>query len=435
MIPRPDTSVATDPVREFRGPAGGVLTCDAVITPMQVLRPGWVHITDDTVTAVGAGQPSRPPVRRLPPGSVVIPGLVDTHVHGGGGHSMTLPDPHEVAAAAAYHLQHGTTAVLVSLVTTGLAHLHDSLALVADLTQEGPGARGRILGSHLEGPYLSPARRGVHPADALRRPKGAEVAALVRSSRDTLRMVTFAPELDGALGAGGLVSQLRTRGVTAAVGHTDASYEVTRQALTEGASTATHLFNGMRPILHRDPGPITALLQDHTATCELINDGIHVHPAVATLTVALLGAGRLVLITDAVAATGAQDGTYTIGETSIVRHNGSIRTADDSSLGGSDLTLAEALRRAVAVLGMPLADAVAAATCIPAAAVGAADAVGSLTPGRPADLVVLDEDVRIQAVMASGAWVRPPIRRGEPPESRHHGTSGASAQPQPRSST
>lgn len=412
MTSHPGAPAVSDSGPQFRRPEGGVLTCDALLTPAEVLRPGWIHITGDTVTAVGGGQPPRPPVQRLPAGSVVVPGLVDTHVHGGGGHSMTVAERGEVAAAAHYHLEHGTTSAIVSLVTTSVPQLHDSLALVAELTDGGPASYGHILGSHLEGPYLSPARRGAHPLESLRSPERAEVAALVRSSRDTLRMMTFAPELDGALGGRGLVQQLRDHGVTAAVGHTDASYDVTRRALTEGASAATHLFNGMRPILHRDPGPITALLEDDGVTCELINDGVHVHPAVARVAARLLGAGRLVLVTDAVSATGAPDGDYAIGETTVVRRDGTIRTADNTSLGGSDLTLAEAVRRAVVVLGLPLTHAVAAATCIPALAVGRAEVAGSLSPGRRADLVVLDQDVRVQAVLASGVWVRPHVGAG-----------------------
>jgi N-acetylglucosamine-6-phosphate deacetylase len=401
--------VTDTPLRpEYPGPDGGVLTCETLITPGVTLRPGWIHLTAGTVTALGAGTPPRPVDRQLPSGSLVIPGLVDTHVHGGGGHAMTIPDEREVSGATAYHLQHGTTATIVSLITAPTQQLLDSLELVADLVERGAGRHGRVLGSHLEGPYLSSVRRGAHSAAHLRHPTRTGVEALLEAGRGTLRMLTFAPELPGTLGAGGLIRQLRDHGVTAAVGHTDASYDDTRQALADGATAATHLFNGMRPIHHREPGPIAALLADDDTSCELINDGVHVHPGIARLAARLLGAGRLVLITDAVSATGAPDGEYLLGQTPIVRRGGTIRTADGTSLGGSDLTMAEALRRAVAVLGLDIADAVAATTVLPAQAVGCAATAGSLSAGRSADLVVLDGDLRVQAVMVAGAWMKRP---------------------------
>jgi len=403
------------PAQAFASQQGGVILADQVITPAHTLRPGWVHVTGAVVTAVGEGQPPHPPTVRLPTGSTVIPGLVDTHVHGGGGHAMTEADEREVTAAATFHLGDGTTSTLVSLVTAPTGQLHDSLALVADLVDRGPGAHGRVLGSHLEGPYLSPVRRGAHPLEYLENPTRSTMRAFLETSRGTVRMVTFAPELPGALGDDGLVRQLTQEGVTAAVGHTDASFEVTVRSLAEGATCATHLFNGMRPMGHRDPGPVAALLGDDRVRCELINDGIHVDPAVAVLAARLLSAGRLVLITDAVAATGAPDGRYILGQTPIVRHEGQIRTADGTSLGGSDLTLAAALRRAVSVLGLNLADAVAAATLVPAHAVGCGDTVGSLAPGRPADLVVLDAELNVQAVMLAGSWiVTPPLTPADP---------------------
>ena len=395
--------------RALPGTRGGVIVADEVITPTQRLRPGWVHITGAVVTGVGAGTPPLPPTVRLPAGSTVVPGLVDTHVHGGGGHAMTVPDERQVTSATTFHLAHGTTSMLISLVTDSTDQLLDSLALTADLVDRGPEDRGRILGSHLEGPYLSPARRGAHPLEHLQNPTRSTTRRFLDAGRGTVRMVTFAPELAGALGSHGLVRQLAEVGVTAAVGHTDATFEATSRGLAEGATSATHLFNGMRPMGHRDPGPVAAVLGDDRVFCELINDGIHVDPAMAVLAARLLSSGRLVLITDAVAATGAPDGRYAIGRTAIVRHNGLIRTADGISLGGSDLTLIAAVRRAVSVLGLDLADAVAAATIVPALAVGCGDTVGVLADGRPADLVVLDGALNVQGVMLAGCWVvKPP---------------------------
>lgn len=412
---------------EFDGPDGGVLVCDVLLTPAQALRPGWVHITGAHVTAVGAGVPPRPPSYRLPAGSTITPGFVDTHVHGGGGHTMTAPDSGEVGAATAYHLCHGTTATLVSLVTAPLPRITDGLALVADLAGRGRAPHGHILGSHLEGPYLSFRRRGAHPPAHLLQPATVTTRTLLDAGRGTLRMLTLAPELPGTLRAGGLLRQLGTAGVTAALGHTDATYETTKAALADGASTATHLFNGMRPLHHREPGPIGAVLEDDRVVCELINDGVHVHPTVARLTVRAAGRGHLVLITDAVAATGAPDGDYRLGEEPIVRRDGVIRSADGSTLGGADITLADAVRRAVGYLGLSVVDAVAAATSVPAAAVGCGAEVGSLASGRWADLVVLDADLNVDAVMLAGSWIRRPAMT----DPAGHSSSSTSVQPAP----
>lgn len=280
--------------------------------------------------------------------------------------------------------------------------------MIADLSRRGPAAYGHILGSHLEGPYLSPKRRGAHPAALLRQPDRDTTRRILEAGGGALRMLTFAPELPGVFGPAWLVEQLLAAGVTPALGHTDASYEETSAVLRAGASTATHLFNGMRPLRHRDPGPVGAVLDDDRAVCELINDGVHVHPAVARVAIRAAGNGRLALITDAVAATGAAEGTYYLGEERIVRQDGIIRSADGTSLGGADITLGDAVRRAVTVLGLSLTDAVAAATCVPAAAIGSAAEVGTLDAGRRADLVVLDADLAVTAVMLAGSWIRRP---------------------------
>lgn len=383
-----------------------MLRAGRLLTPDPVDGPGWVHVLDGRVQATAPGPlPAGVTTLDLGDDAVLVPGLVDTHLHGGGGASMTSTDRAEISAAARFHLHHGTTACLVSLVTAPWSALLDQLTAAADVAAAGATANGHVLGVHLEGPFLSEARRGVHPVAALRRPTSELLDTLLEVGAGQVRMVTLAPELPGTLGHAGAVTRLTSAGVTVALGHTDADAETCTRAIAEGASVATHVFNGMRPLRHRDPGPVAALLDAPSVTLELIPDGRHVDPVVARLVLAAAGPGRVAFVTDAVAATGAADGDYTLGGARILRRDGVITADDGVSLGGSDLTLAAAVRFAVRHLGLGLTEAVRCATVVPATALGLHDRVGSLRPGRRADLVVLDGDLGVRGVLLGGAWV------------------------------
>ena len=194
----------------------------------------------------------------------------------------------------------------------------------------------------------------------------------------------------------------------AAVGHTDATYAQTRKAIDLGAPVGTHVFNAMRPVHHREPGPVTALLEQEQVIGEVVNDGLHVHPSVVSLMFEAAGAHRIALITDAMAAAGMGDGEYTLGPLTVQVRDGEARLADGDSLAGSTLTMDVALRNAVKHAGVSLADAAVSAALTPARALGLAGEIGSLETGKRADLVVLDEDLRLVAVMHSGEWVNAP---------------------------
>lgn len=379
-----------------------VLAADRVVTPDRVLSPGFVEITGSRVTAVGAGRPQKGPRPvHLAPGSTVVPGLVDMHVHGAGGGNMTEMDAAEFHRARAALLQVGVTSTVASLVTAPLSELEAAVDFIASLVGRSVDDMARVVGSHLEGPFLAPAHRGCHEEASLIPPDVAATRRLLHAGRGTIRMLTLAPELPGALE---VLRLLAADGVVAAMGHTGATYDQTREAISAGVSVGTHLFNGMLRPHHREPGPALSLLDDARVTIELINDGVHVHPAVARVATRAAHEGRLALISDGVAATGAPDGEYMLGRTRIRSHNGRVETADGKSLGGGVMTLDGALRRAVHVLGVPLQVAVAAATAVPAAALGLGDAAGSLAPGRLADLCVLDADLHPVAVMLGGRW-------------------------------
>lgn len=378
-----------------------VVQADRVITSDAELTPGWVRIEGARIVAVGSGVPVPHPVERVCqfPGHTLAAGFVDAHSHGGGG--FDVADGADAAlAAAASHRLHGTTSLMASLVTAGIADLERRVAALAEVV-----AAGDLLGIHLEGPWLSPAHRGAHDPALLRPPLAADVDRLLAAGGGAVAMVTLAPELPGGLAA---VDRLRDAGVVAAVGHTDASFETTQAALERGARVGTHLFNAMRPVHHREPGPVTALLaytrRDPGCFVELIADGVHLHPVIVAGVARAVPPERVVLVTDAMAAAGAADGDYLLGSLRVQVRDRVARLADGGAIAGSTLTLDRAVRFAVQSAGMPVAQAIRAATCYPAAMLRRSD-IGDLAPGCRADLVVLGADLSVAQVMASGRWV------------------------------
>jgi N-acetylglucosamine-6-phosphate deacetylase len=372
-----------------------------VVTPHGVLDPGWVQVRDGLLAALGPGAgpdagPDGPePAAVRLDGGWLLPGFVDLHCHGGGGAWMTGADPDAVAAAAALHLAHGTTTLVGSLVSAPPEALARDTAGLAALA-----ADGLLAGVHLEGPWLAASHRGAHALAALRPPEPAEVERLLVAADGLLAMVTLAPELPGALPA---VRRLVDAGVRVAVGHTAAGYDQTRAALDAGASMATHLFNAMPPMHHRDPGPVAALLTDGQAAVELIADGVHVHPAVLRLAAAA-AAERVVLVTDAMAAAGVGDGEHRLGDIDVRVRDGVARVVDGGALAGSTLTMDAAVRLAVRTGVLDVTAAARAAATLPARLLGRSDR-GSLTPGLRADLVHLDDDLAVRAVWRGGERV------------------------------
>ena len=372
-----------------------------VVTPDGVLDRGWVLVDEngriDSVGTAGTGAPPAAASTTDATGRLVVPGFVDIHCHGGGGAAFTSRDPEDVRTAAATHLAHGTTTMLASLVSRPIPELVDQVAALADLATDG-----LVAGIHLEGPFLSAARCGAHDPAVLCPPDPESVDKLLAAGRGTVRMITIAPELDGAVPA---VRRLVEAGVLAAVGHTDAIAEHVVPAIDAGASVATHLFNGMRPLHHREPGPIGALLDDERVTVELICDLVHLHPTIVHLAATRAGRERTVLVTDAIAAAGAGDGEYDIGGLSVQVVDGVPTLAGGSALAGSSLTMDAAFRNLVRACGLSVADAVAATSARPAELLGIADTTGRISAGLAADLVLLDDDLAPSAVMRRGAWV------------------------------
>ncbi|GLY79385.1 N-acetylglucosamine-6-phosphate deacetylase [Actinoallomurus iriomotensis] len=363
-----------------------VLSADRVVALDGVLEPGWVEVADGRITAVGHGVPEHADLH----GAVIVPGFVDLHCHGGGGASFDSADPGECARAAAFHRERGTTTLVASLVTAAPDVLERRASVLSELAADGV-----VAGIHYEGPFLSPARKGAHDPTLLRDPDAATVERLLRVPH--VRMMTIAPELDGGLDA---LRRVREAGALPAVGHTDATYEVTREAVRAGARVATHLFNGMRPLHHREPGPILALLDAPDVVVELIGDGTHLHPAVVGHAARTAGTGRAALVTDSIAAAGMSDGEYELGGLGVEVREGVARLTDGGSIAGSTATAAEIFRRAVRDSGLSLEEAVRMSATTPAALLGLSDR-GAVSPGLRADLLVLDDDLGVRKVLTA----------------------------------
>jgi N-acetylglucosamine-6-phosphate deacetylase len=343
------------------------------------LVAGDVEVDDGRVARVGAGGGGS---------GIAVPGFVDLHVHGFGGVEFATADAAAYRRAGDAMLATGVTAFQPTFVTA------PEEELVASLREVPSGDVGpRILGVHLEGPFLSPYRLGMHPASARRDPDRVLLGSLLAGGPVT--HMTLAPELDGAPG---LVDALRGAGVVAACGHTDATAEQARAAFDRGATHVTHLFNAMRPFTHRDPGIAGAALARDDVTVELILDGHHVSDE-AALVAWRAARGRVVLVTDGMSATGAGDGTWRMGPVPVEVRDSVVRTLD-GVLAGSVLTMRDAVAKAIA-LAVPFEEAVDAATRVPARA-ARRSGVGELKPGTPADIVVLDGDLQVTRVLVAG---------------------------------
>lgn len=382
-----------------------VISADCIVTGAEVLRPGWVEVVDGRVVALGAGLPPRAAETAL--GDVtVVPGFVDTHVHGGGGGAFSDATHEATRAAVELHRHHGTTSMVASLVAAPPEALLRQVDRLAGHVEDG-----LVAGVHLEGPWLSPQRCGAHEPSALRDPDPDELAALLAAGRGTIRMVTLAPELDGATAA---IRQVVDAGAVAAVGHTEATYDQTRLAVAAGATVATHLFNAMRPVHHREPGPVVALLEDDRVTVELITDGIHLHPALYREVLGRAGSDRVSLVTDAMAASGMPDGAYELGGLAVHVVEGAARLVGSDTLAGSTATMDALFRFAVSQAGPDLDTALLAAvrqtSIVPSRALHLPEA--GLRVGATADAVVLDDGLAVTGVLSRGAWVRDPAGAG-----------------------
>ncbi|SIT88271.1 N-acetylglucosamine-6-phosphate deacetylase [Microbacterium sp. RU33B] len=371
-----------------------------LVSPAGIVDDAWVRVDGERIAAVGTGRGWTDAgadevvdgSALAGAGALLAPGFIDIHGHGGGGFAFD-DGPDEIRAARAVHRAHGTTRAVVSLVTAPLETLERRAAMVADLT----ATDADILGSHLEGPFLDVARKGAHDAALLRAPAAQAVSRLLDAGRGSVRQITIAPELEGGLDA---IRLIVAAGAAAAVGHTSADFAQSVAAFDAGATILTHAFNAMNGLHHRDPGPVAAAAADPRVTLEVIADGVHLHREVVRLAYAA-APGRVALITDAMAAAGSADGRYEIGALEVDVEGGTARLVHGGAIAGSTLTQDAALRFAVAA-GIPLTEALASLTSIPARAIGRAADLGALTEGRLADAVLLTAGLDVRGVWAAG---------------------------------
>jgi N-acetylglucosamine-6-phosphate deacetylase len=328
---------------------------------------------------------------------LVMPGFIDVHTHGGGGYNLHTTDANEIRGYARWVAESGVTAFLIAVVgVPGSMPEYQLRAAVEALNDREMGAEP--LGIHLEGPYISVARRGAHQPSWLRKPDESETEQLLALTQGHLRLITVAPELPGATD---MIRRLLEAGVTVSMGHTDATYEQAQKAIQLGITHATHCFNAMRPLLHRAPGPLAAIAEAEQVRGELIADGVHVHPAAMNALVKLLGPERIIVITDALAGAGLHDAHFDFAGQSAQVIRGAARLAD-GTITGSILTMDQALRNMLSMTDVSLQQAIGMLTVNPARAAQVSRRKGCLQVGYDADLAILDSSLVLQATICRG---------------------------------
>jgi N-acetylglucosamine-6-phosphate deacetylase len=373
------------------------------LTPATEILDAGILVRDGVIEAIGPRQGMSLPAGAqevAAEGQTAVPGFVDVHIHGAGGHDVMEGSEEAMAAVARTVARHGTTSFVATTVTASpedTCRSVEGIARYICTQHETDEAHAEVLGIHYEGPFISPARRGVHPVEWIQLPSAELLEKLLHAASGHARILTIAPEL---LGAPQCMDAAHKAGVVVAMGHTDATYEQARAAIARGARHAVHVYNAMRPFSHRDSGVIGAVLTSPEVTAELIGDGVHVEQAAMRLLLQAKGAGGVILVSDGISATGMPDGKYMLGKFEVTVSGGVCRNAE-GKLAGSTLTLDRALRNIVG-LGIPLVDAVRMLTVNPATLLGIEFKKGALRVGADADIVLLDEGLQVTNVWARG---------------------------------
>ncbi|MDD3655947.1 MAG: N-acetylglucosamine-6-phosphate deacetylase [Atribacterota bacterium] len=327
----------------------------------------------------------------------IMPGFIDLHVHGGDGADVMDGEYGAIKKIAANHCHYGTTAFLPTTLTMSKDDIIKSLQSIGEARLKGTGA-AEILGIHLEGPYINPEKKGAQNKEDIIQLSKEEFLAFNQASGNLIRLVTLAPEMPGALD---FIPWLCEQDIIASAGHTNATYEEMQDALQSGLNHVTHLFNAMRGLHHREPGIVGAALSDSRITVEVIADGIHIHPIILKIIHQMKGSNKIVLITDAIRATGLPEGTYDLGGQKVIVAKEQARL-QDGTLAGSVLTMNKAVQNIVTKADIPLGEAIQMASYNPAKCLGINNKKGSLEPGKDADIVILNKNFEVDLTMVSG---------------------------------
>jgi len=374
-----------------------------VITPSKTIEKGVVVFEDGKITAVG--QKNRVKVPRNAKvidasGKIVAPGFVDIHVHGGNGRDIMDASYEAVKGIAKFLASHGTTSFVPTTISAPQSDLLRTVKAMKTAMKKGTDG-AEVLGTHLEGPYINLEKRGAHDANYIRLSSINEIAEIWEASDQAVKILTLAPELEGAKM---LIRKLRELGIVASIGHSNATYTQAVDAIKQGVRHATHMFNRMRGFDPREPGVVGAVLVHDELTAELICDSIHVHPAAMSLLIRVKGSERVVLVTDAIRAAGMPDGEYALGEQRIIVKDG-VSRLESGDFAGSTLTMDRAVRNMMRLVGTPLRTAVKMATINPAVVINVDENKGSLEPGKDADIVIFDDKINVHMTIVKGKIV------------------------------
>jgi len=377
------------------------VTARKIITPDTVILDGVVLVEGSKILDVGSRHKIRFTETEFPvvdgPHHFLVPGFIDVHVHGALGRDVMEGTSDALDVISQAMVRHGTTAYFATTVTASLLKtLQVVEALGRQVDQPRRGAR--MMGLHLEGPFINLEKPGIHPVEHIHPPCLPIFDELLVHSGNHIKLITMAPEVEGGLE---LVQHARSKGVVVSIGHSNATLEETREAIKLGATNVTHVFNAMRAFSHRDPGILGAVLTNSDVWVELIADGVHVSPVAINLLIKCKQSNRILLITDGVSATGMPDGQYRLGDCRVMLSGGVCRSPE-GKLAGSTLTQDQALRNLLYWSGLPLEEIVCMVTKNPAEATGLADRKGSLGPGQDADMVLLKMDLTVQTTIVQG---------------------------------
>jgi N-acetylglucosamine-6-phosphate deacetylase len=375
------------------------------LTPTTEIPNAGILIRDGVIESIGPreGMSLPPGAQEIAAPQTAVPGFVDVHIHGAGGHDVMAGTEEALAGVARTIARHGTTSFVATTVTASpddICRSVEGIARFITTQHETDEPRAEVLGVHYEGPFISAARRGVHPKEWIQLPSADLLEKFLHSASGNARILTIAPEL---LGAAPCIDAARKAGLVVAMGHTDATYEQARAAISRGVHHAVHVYNAMRPFSHRDSGVIGAVLTSLDVTAELIADGVHVEEAAMRILLQAKGPGCVILVSDGISATGMPDGNYMLGKFEVTVSGGVCRNSE-GKLAGSTLTLDRGLRNIVG-LGVPLHDAVGMLTANPARLLGIEFKKGALRTGADADIVLLDEGLQVTKVWVRGVAV------------------------------